>query len=495
MKIDEILKHLENIKIDENIDEKREIVEYLAQTFGDDKVLRPIENFMMKDRRVYGYNSYVDLLRSYKISPNDAYVYVDFHNSTGTYSVDYFYPFLADEFLLKNAYLSKLGFGPSDYSYYAPARGLKYIAIANVFRGAGRVVVEVANLDNVITNTNLPMLIHNVLYTKGSTEYMTSDEAREIVSIILSQKFFAGYDIIEAKKIVRKYYNDNDTSLIKDVGAIGDAYNQIFHPYRVVYNIKTKRFILTYPRPLTESFLDPPSSISPPSNNLKIGEMFKRLEISERRKIAENLAQKLSVNDSLHTYYIMTKDKKIYDISSYKTLFKTSPDYAYVYVLVGNVYHLASYYFPFLVDSYLLLYAYLSKLGFEYHNNVVPATGLRYVSVAIRYLDINCVVVEIADLDNVVTSMNLPTLIRSMLGTKYIDDYKVEEIVSQLESQKLFAEYSFNGAWDLSSWHYDHGDKTMPIVKKVEVIRDAYNRIFQPYRVVYDLNTKQFIPT
>ena len=58
MKIDELLKRLENIEINENkIDEKREIAEYLAQTFGDDKVLRPIENFMMKDRRVYGYNS------------------------------------------------------------------------------------------------------------------------------------------------------------------------------------------------------------------------------------------------------------------------------------------------------------------------------------------------------------------------------------------------------------------------------------------------------
>ncbi len=94
MKIDKLLKHLENIKIDEdeinNINEKREIAEYLAQTFGDDKVLRPIENFMMKDRRVYSYNTYVGLLRSYEISPDDTYVYVNSHNSgTETYSVVY----------------------------------------------------------------------------------------------------------------------------------------------------------------------------------------------------------------------------------------------------------------------------------------------------------------------------------------------------------------------------------------------------------------------
>ncbi len=69
----------------------------------------------------------------------------------------------------------------------------------------------------------------------------------------------------------------------------------------------------------------------------------------------------------------------------------------------------------------------------------------------------------------------------------------VEEIVSNLESQKLFAGYSYNTAWDLSSWHYDHGDKTMPIVKKVEVIKDAYNHIFKPYHIEYDLKSKRTI--
>jgi hypothetical protein len=491
MKIDQLLKRLENVKIDDNkINEKHKIAEYLAQTFGDDKVSLPTADFIMKDRRLYGYNEYVDLLRSSRISPNDAYVYVNFYTCTGTYSVDYLYPFLGNEFLVRDAYLSKLGFGPSEYSFYAPARGLKYIASVNMFKDAGRVVVEVADLDTIAIKMNLPALINRVLSTK------CSDKTGEITSIIFRKELFAGHNLIEAGKIIRKYYNDNYTSLTKEVVAIRDAYNHIFQPYRVIYDIKTKRFILTYPRSPIESTLNTPSPMfdkNKNDKNLKIGESSKHLEnveIDERRKIAEYLAQILN-NDSLHThYYIMTKDKKIYDIPSYKTLFKTSPDDAYAYVLVGNVYHLASYYFPFLVDSYLLLYSYLSKLGFEYYN-IVPATGLKYISVAIRYLDINHVVVEIADLNNVVTNMNLPTLIHSMLGTKYIDDYKVEEIISQLESQKLFTEYSFNAAWDLSSWHYDHGDKTMPIVKKIEAIRDAYNRIFQPYRVVYDIKTKQ----
>jgi len=505
MKVDELLKRLENIKIDgDEISEKREIAEYIAQIFGNDKVLWPMYSFIMKDKTLYGFNSYVDLLRSHEISEDDAYVYVISHNIGGTYSVDYLYPFFT-EFILKNAYLSKLGCGPGVYAEYAPARGLKYVSITNVSTNAKRVVAEVTDLNTVVINTNLLTIVHKVLGTKGSTEYIVCKEAGKIISEVLSQKLFAGYNFNEAREIIRKYYKDNDTSLAKEAEAIKDAYNQIFKPYRVVYDIKTKRFILTYPRPPIGSFLNAPSSVShPPGENVKIGELFKRLETNEKREIAENLAQ-LSANNSLHThYYIMTKDKKIYDILSYRELLKSnkiSPNDAYVYVLIDNVYHLASYYLPFLVDNFLLFYAYLSRLGYEYHNNVVPATGLKYVAAAVRYENNYRMAVEVIDLDNVVTDMNLPTLTHGVLSTEYIDDYKVEEIVSQLESQILVTEYeprvtweySFNSAWSLASWHCDHGDKTKSILKSVEVIRDAYVRFFKPYRVVYDLYTKQLI--
>jgi hypothetical protein len=45
MKVDELLKHLENIKTDE--DEKREIAEYLAQTFGSKRM----QYYFMYDER------------------------------------------------------------------------------------------------------------------------------------------------------------------------------------------------------------------------------------------------------------------------------------------------------------------------------------------------------------------------------------------------------------------------------------------------------------
>jgi len=231
---------------------------------------------------------------------------------------------------------------------------------------------------------------------------------------------------------------------------------------------------------------------------MKLDEILKRLEnikidgLSEKYEIAENLTQTFSDN-SLHTYYpIMTKDKKIYDTDSYKKLLKSnkiSPNNAYVYAFVSNVYYPASYYFPFLVDDYLLLYAYLSKLGFEYYN-VAPATGLKYISVAIRYLDNKHVVVEVADIDTVTTNTNLSVLIRDILGTKYIDDQKIKHIVSQLNSQKPFAGYDFSKAWKLANRYYQDHDTSL--AEEVEAIKDAYDRIFRPYRVVYDLETKQF---
>jgi hypothetical protein len=232
---------------------------------------------------------------------------------------------------------------------------------------------------------------------------------------------------------------------------------------------------------------------------MKVDELLKVLENVKtdeggRHKIAEYLARILSFNDLVHIRYrnIMMKDREIYDIEPYRKRLKSnkvSPDDAYVYVLFLDVYNLTGYYFPFLVDKRLLLYAYLSKLGFEYYN-VAPATGLKYVSVAIRYISIHHVVVEVADIDTAAINMKLPKLIRGILGTKQIDDHKVEDIVSQLKSQKLFAGYNFGEALRILDRYYEKNDTSL--ATEVEAIRDAYNHIFNPYRLVYDLKTDQF---
>jgi len=236
MKIDELLKRLENVKINEN--EKREIAEYIAQTFGN-KRMQDLFYVMTKDRAIYDYDEYRDLLKSNKISPNDAYVYVKIDYFTGYNPTDYFYyPFLVNSYLLPYAYLSKLGL-KADLYHIAPTTGLKYVTVVGKFLGINHIVVEVADIDNVAANTHLPTLIHGDVRNKH-----IDDEVDKILSGFLSQKLFAGYDFIEAGNIISRYYRKHDTSLAKDVEAIKDAYNRIFQPFRIEYHLNTKQFVV-----------------------------------------------------------------------------------------------------------------------------------------------------------------------------------------------------------------------------------------------------------
>jgi hypothetical protein len=236
---------------------------------------------------------------------------------------------------------------------------------------------------------------------------------------------------------------------------------------------------------------------------MKVDELLKVLEnikidenkIRERRQIAEILAQMPHVNESprIVYYYIMTRDEDIYDIYSYSKFLhhhKYLSEDAYVYVYVNDVYHPADYYFPFLVHRYLLPYAYLSKLGIDKYY-AVPAIGLEYVAVVIRYPNIKHVVVEVADIDTVATNTNLPTLTRDILGTEEISSSEADNILSRFSSQELFAGYDLNEARGIIYRYYENHDTSLAV--EVEAIKDAYTRIFKPYRLVYDLNTNRFI--
>jgi hypothetical protein len=221
MKIDELLKRLENFEIE---NEKYEIAEYLIQTFSNKK-RRYLFYIMMKDKEtIYGIDSYGELLEFNKVSPADAYVFIENDYLTGYDLISYFYPFLADRHLLPYAYLSKLGF---EYYNVVPATGLKYVASIKQFLDVNHAVVEVVDIDTAAINTNLQTLI------RGSTKQIDDNELKEIVSQLDSQKLFAGHDFNEARRILRTFYGNRDISLVKEVESIKDAYNRIFKPYRV----------------------------------------------------------------------------------------------------------------------------------------------------------------------------------------------------------------------------------------------------------------------
>ena len=240
MKVDELIKRLEDIKTDE--DERREVAEYLAHVFGG-KERQPVYHFMTKDKTIYDFDTYENLLGYNKVSPDDAYVFIENDYFIGYYRASYFYPFLVDSYLLPNAYLSKLGL-KSDLYHVIPATGLKYVAVVYHFPEDGRTVVEVADIDNVITNTNLPMLIYGGVRNK----HIDDDEVKEIVLRFISRELFAGHDFSMTREIIRRYYENHDKSFAKDVTAINYAYNRIFQPYRTEYDIKSKRIITSFVR-------------------------------------------------------------------------------------------------------------------------------------------------------------------------------------------------------------------------------------------------------
>jgi hypothetical protein len=243
MKVVELLKLLDNVKIDE--DERHEIAEYLAQMFGD-KEREQVFHYMTKDRKIYDFDSYKKLLESNKVSPDDAYVLI-VNNYFAAYSSTsyYFCPLLDRDTVLVDAYLSKLGFKSKLYDII-PATGLRYVAAVYGFLDINRMVVEVVDINNVATNTNLPTLKHSGVRNK----HIDDDEVGEITLRFSLQKLFAGHNMNEARDIINRYYEGNDTSLAKAVEAIRDAYNRIFQPYRVVYNLKSKRIIPWFERKL-----------------------------------------------------------------------------------------------------------------------------------------------------------------------------------------------------------------------------------------------------
>jgi hypothetical protein len=191
---------------------------------------------MTKDKKIYDLDSYEKLLKSNKISPNDAYVYVEYYDFTSYDPGIYLYPFLMyeSETTLIYAYLSRLSLS----SLYAePATGLKYVAKVIRFLSIGRMVVEVVDIGTAVINTNLLTLIRGIL----SNKYIHIDEVEDVASVLHSRKLFAGYDSNEALRILSTYYEKHDTSLAKDVEAIKDAYNHIFNPCRIIYDLETKQ--------------------------------------------------------------------------------------------------------------------------------------------------------------------------------------------------------------------------------------------------------------
>ncbi len=72
---------------------------------------------------------------------------------------------------------------------------------------------------------------------------------------------------------------------------------------------------------------------------------------------------------------------------------------------------------------------------------------------------------------------------------KEISQDLIERLETKLEKQKPYAGHKFYEVQEIIRDYYV--DQNTSLAKDVLAIINAYNRIFEPYRVVYDTKTRQ----
>jgi len=204
--------------------------------------------------------------------------------------------------------------------------------------------------------------------------------------------------------------------------------------------------------------------------------------------------------------YVLLNDNRITSIKLYKNLYKQNPsinNQVIGSVYVGGTDYLFKFEFPMLVHDVDFALLYLNKIGYVYKPdipfekdewfNTAVLSNLKYFIAAYEFED--RLAIELVDLDVVFNNINLPKIVSSVLGSKLLSDNKMIEhddrhkIGYRLISQKLFADYTWDDAMLVVIEYFDENKRELS--KEILKISQAYERVFRPYRVVYDTKTWQ----
>jgi len=215
--------------------------------------IKAYRNFLLNDTTIISIESYE---RLYQHNPSiSKQVIGAVSYLTTTYVSTLEFPTLIKWRIIPYAYLYKKGYMIRGISSLGPAPlpNLKYI-IHSITSDTGitqyefqdRLVIELVDLDVAANNLNLPKIVSSVLGSKllSKNEMIENDERDEIQKQMRSQKLFAGHTWKDAYDIVYRYFDENKRKLSKEVFKISVAYQQVFRPYRVVYNTKTWQQVL-----------------------------------------------------------------------------------------------------------------------------------------------------------------------------------------------------------------------------------------------------------
>jgi len=216
---------------------------------------------------------------------------------------------------------------------------------------------------------------------------------------------------------------------------------------------------------------------------------------------------------SIEAYHnFLLNDKTIISDESYEHSYQHNPSISKQvigYVNNDTTDFVSELEFPMLIEWNFISYAYLYKIGYLIRGyrvlGLAPLPNLKYIIYCITrstedtgitaYEFKDRLVIELLDLDVVANNLNLPKIVSSVLGPKLlgennmIENDKFVEIDKQVRSQKLFAGHTWNDAKDILDRYFDENERELS--KEVFKISQAYERIFRPYRVVYNTKTWQ----
>ena len=213
-------------------------------------------------------------------------------------------------------------------------------------------------------------------------------------------------------------------------------------------------------------------------------------------------------------YNLLLNDMTIISEKSYKRSYKHNPSISKE--VIGYVYNdrtdfVSELEFPMLDKSYIILYAYLHKKGYVIRGysplGPAPLPNLKYIIHSITgdtehmsstgYDFQDKLVIELVDVDVVANNINLPKIMSSVLGSKLLSENNMIEpdefnkIDHRIISQKLFAGHAWNDAELIVGLYFDSHQRE--VLKEAFKISLAYERIFRPYRVVYDTKTWELV--
>ena len=210
----------------------------------------------------------------------------------------------------------------------------------------------------------------------------------------------------------------------------------------------------------------------------------------------------------------LLNDRTIISIESYGHSYQHNPSISKQ--VTGYVYNdrtnfVSELEFPMLIEWNFISYAYLYKIGYLIRGyrvlGLAPLPNLKYIIYCITrstedtgitgYEFKDRLVIELADVDVAANNLNLPKILSSMLGSKLLSENKIsrdeyDEIIEHMISLKVFAGHTWDEAYDILYRYFDENKRELS--KEVLKISQAYQRVFRPYRVIYNTKTWEPVP-